>query len=90
MLCPYLDHYVSLISAGLLILCSVIALPKEKFEKNPSKESLEAHGLEKDVKVHKKIEKLEAKLERKEDKERKLDQSLEELSSQDSKKTKKT
>ncbi|MBD5424366.1 MAG: DUF1275 family protein [Allobaculum sp.] len=87
LLCPYLDHYVSLVSAGLLILCCVIALPKEKFEKNPSRESLEAHALEKDVKVHKKIEKLEAKLERKEDQEKKLDQSLEKLSSQDSKKS---
>lgn len=83
-LCPYLDHYVSLISAALLVLCSAIALPKEKFEKNPSKESLEEHALEKDEKVHKKIQKLETKLSRKEKEEKELDLSLEELSHQDS------
>lgn len=83
-LCPYLDHYVSLISAALLLLCSAIALPREKFEKNPSKESLEEHALEKDEKVHKKIQKLETKLSRKEKEEKELDLSLEELSCQDS------
>lgn len=32
-LCPYFGHYVSLISAGLLLLCSALVLPKPKIKK---------------------------------------------------------
>lgn len=42
LLCPFLGHYVSLVSAGLLLLCCCIALPRHKEEK-PKEETVSVH-----------------------------------------------